>query len=162
MKLVHAAPDTAEPEPAWQDSASCIGPEHDDHRDLWYAPDSDHKGVAHAVSICKQCPVVKECAAAAFASGEKFGIWGGMTARQRKLALRRATKARARAKAAAPETAPVPVKAKRSRKPAECGTRSGYQKHLRDKTEICAPCRQANTDADNRLRRTGTTKELAA
>ncbi|MEU5593061.1 WhiB family transcriptional regulator [Streptomyces sp. NPDC020298] len=43
-----------------------------------------------------------------------------------------------------------------------CGTRPGYQKHLREKTEICAPCRQANTDADNRLRRTGTTKQLAA
>ena len=44
---------------------------------------------------------------------------------------------------------------------AECGTRAGYQKHLREKTEICPPCRQANTDADNRLRRTGTTKVAA-
>lgn len=43
-----------------------------------------------------------------------------------------------------------------------CGTRPGYQKHQREGTEICAPCRQANTDADNRLRRTGTTKQLAA
>lgn len=45
---------------------------------------------------------------------------------------------------------------------AECGTRSGYQRHVRERTEICQPCRQANTDADNRLRRTGTMKELAA
>ncbi len=44
---------------------------------------------------------------------------------------------------------------------ARCGTRPGYQKHLRENTEICAPCRQANTDADNRLRRTGTTKATA-
>jgi hypothetical protein len=39
-----------------------------------------------------------------------------------------------------------------------CGTRPGYQKHLREGTEPCAPCRRANTDADNRLRWTGTTK----
>ena len=48
------------------------------------------------------------------------------------------------------------------RKTAECGTRSGYQKHLRQKTKICGPCRQANTDADNQLRRTGSTKQVAA
>lgn len=43
-----------------------------------------------------------------------------------------------------------------------CGTRSGYQLHRREKTEICAPCRKANADADNRLRRTGTTKARVA
>lgn len=48
------------------------------------------------------------------------------------------------------------------RKPAECGTNSGYAKHQREKTEICGPCRRAHADADARLRRTGTTKELAA
>jgi hypothetical protein len=45
---------------------------------------------------------------------------------------------------------------------AKCGTRAGYQKHLRDHTEICDPCRQANTDADRRLRNTGTTVQQAA
>lgn len=43
-----------------------------------------------------------------------------------------------------------------------CGTRSGYQRHRANGEEACGPCRQANTDADNRLRRTGTTKELAS
>lgn len=42
-----------------------------------------------------------------------------------------------------------------------CGTRNGYRRHLAEQTEICAPCRKANTDADNRLRRTGTTKAAA-
>jgi hypothetical protein len=41
-----------------------------------------------------------------------------------------------------------------------CGTRGGYQKHLREGTEICRHCRRANADADARLRRTGTTKAL--
>lgn len=42
-----------------------------------------------------------------------------------------------------------------------CGTRAGYQRHLRQGTEICEPCRQANNDANNRLLRTGTTKAAA-
>ncbi|NEY33045.1 hypothetical protein GTU99_12730 [Streptomyces sp. PRKS01-65] len=44
---------------------------------------------------------------------------------------------------------------------AHCGTRPGYQRHLRDGETPCEPCRQANTDADNRLRRTGTTRAAA-
>jgi Transcription factor WhiB len=42
-----------------------------------------------------------------------------------------------------------------------CGTRSGYLRH-RARGEDCERCRRANSAADNRLRRTGTTKELAA
>lgn len=44
----------------------------------------------------------------------------------------------------------------------QCGTRSGYQRHLKNGETPCAVCRQANTDADNRLRRSGTSKALAA
>lgn len=39
-----------------------------------------------------------------------------------------------------------------------CGTRPGYQRHLREKTEICAPCRKANSAADRRLQTTGSTR----
>jgi len=42
-----------------------------------------------------------------------------------------------------------------------CGSRPGYQRHLKRGEEPCGPCRQANTDADNRLRRTGTTRAAA-
>lgn len=42
-----------------------------------------------------------------------------------------------------------------------CGTRAGYLRH-RELGEDCERCRQANTDRDNRLRRTGTTKALAS
>jgi hypothetical protein len=47
------------------------------------------------------------------------------------------------------------------RRRAECGTRSGYQRHVKRGEPIDDACRQANTDADNRLRRTGTTKAHA-
>ncbi|MFJ8538118.1 WhiB family transcriptional regulator [Streptomyces sp. NPDC093591] len=42
-----------------------------------------------------------------------------------------------------------------------CGTRQGYQRHKKHKEPACLPCKRANTDADNRLRRTGTTKVAA-
>jgi hypothetical protein len=42
-----------------------------------------------------------------------------------------------------------------------CGSRPGYQRHLNDGEKPCDLCRQANTDADNRLRRTGTTRAAA-
>jgi hypothetical protein len=42
-----------------------------------------------------------------------------------------------------------------------CGTRPGYQRHLRDKTTICAPCRKANSAADRRLQATGSTRVTA-
>lgn len=41
-----------------------------------------------------------------------------------------------------------------------CGTRKGYLRH-RARGEDCETCRKANTAADNRLRRTGTTKAAA-
>jgi len=43
-----------------------------------------------------------------------------------------------------------------------CGTRSGYQWHRRRGEDACQPCKDANTAADNRLRRTGTTLEMAS
>lgn len=42
-----------------------------------------------------------------------------------------------------------------------CGSRPGYQRHLKRGETPCDECRQANADADNRLRRTGTTKVSA-
>ncbi len=33
------------------------------------------------------------------------------------------------------------------RKPAECGTQAGYQRHVRENTPICEPCRTAHTEA---------------
>lgn len=43
----------------------------------------------------------------------------------------------------------------------KCGTVQGYYRHRRLGKETCTACRRANADADNRLRRTGTTKVTA-
>lgn len=42
-----------------------------------------------------------------------------------------------------------------------CGTRTGYRWHRQRGEEACEPCKRANADADNRLRRTGTSKAAA-
>lgn len=38
-----------------------------------------------AIKMCNQCPVQKECAEYAIAAEEIYGLWGGLTPRQRQL-----------------------------------------------------------------------------
>ncbi|MFE3169298.1 WhiB family transcriptional regulator [Streptomyces sp. NPDC059224] len=108
-------------------------------------------GMEQAKRFCAVCPVRRDCLAEALQAEDqsaRYGVFGGFSAAERTDMVRRQRRA-------TPKAAPVP---KQPRQPAKCGTRPGYQKHIRERTEICGPCRQANTDADNRLRRTGTTK----
>lgn len=108
--------------------------------------------VHEAKKICATCPVQAACGQWAIETGERNGVWGGMSQQELRQRRRRFT---SKAKTGTVKAPP------KKREPVKCGTRGGYQKHLREKTEICAPCRQSNTDADNRLRRTGTTKAVA-
>ncbi|OBF81881.1 transcriptional regulator [Mycobacterium sp. 852002-51163_SCH5372311] len=41
-----------------------------------------------AAIICRHCPVMQECGAEALDNRVEFGIWGGMTERQRRALLR--------------------------------------------------------------------------
>jgi len=41
-----------------------------------------------AAVICRHCPVMKECAADALDNQIEFGVWGGMTERQRRALLK--------------------------------------------------------------------------
>jgi hypothetical protein len=57
--------------------------------DLFYAgTDEIARGWQDAVKLCKTCPVRRECAEYAVSADELFGVWGGLTANQRK-AIRR-------------------------------------------------------------------------
>jgi WhiB family transcriptional regulator, redox-sensing transcriptional regulator len=42
-----------------------------------------------AKSVCAACPVRAECAAYALERGERFGIWGGLSERERRAIRRR-------------------------------------------------------------------------
>jgi WhiB family redox-sensing transcriptional regulator len=42
-----------------------------------------------AATICRHCPVMRQCAADALDNQVEYGIWGGMTERQRRILLKR-------------------------------------------------------------------------
>ena len=69
--------------PQWFRWASCIGVD----PELFFSTCGDRTDEAKAV--CAECPVSEECLAFALATREKFGIWGGMSERERRR-LRRA------------------------------------------------------------------------
>jgi WhiB family transcriptional regulator, redox-sensing transcriptional regulator len=41
-----------------------------------------------AAAFCRRCPVIAECAADALDNRVEFGVWGGMTERQRRALLK--------------------------------------------------------------------------
>ncbi|NHN56826.1 WhiB family transcriptional regulator [Calidifontibacter sp. DB0510] len=49
------------------------------------------KGAAQqtAKMVCQRCPVVAECLADALDNRTEYGVWGGMTERERRALLRR-------------------------------------------------------------------------
>jgi WhiB family redox-sensing transcriptional regulator len=49
---------------------------------------------ARAKSICKQCPVLEPCLEFAMETNQKYGIWGGLTAKERASLKRRRARAR--------------------------------------------------------------------
>jgi hypothetical protein len=150
IRTRYDAPETPRP-PDWRALGACR--QHDEP-DLWFASGSSADGI-EARSICGGCPVVQACGQWALDNREPVGVWGGMTEAERRTILRR------RGIRLLDTQEPKPAKPRPKRKspePAVCGTDSGYRKHVREKTKICDPCRQAHAEADALLRRTGTTK----
>ena len=76
---------------AWQQRANCQGLD----PDLFF-PDRG-TSTAEAKKVCADCAVKEDCLEWALDAGEKFGIWGGTSERER----RRLRKARRAAAAAA-------------------------------------------------------------
>jgi WhiB family transcriptional regulator, redox-sensing transcriptional regulator len=69
---------TGELERGWQDYANCLGVD----PDLFFP----ERGAStrEAKEVCRGCVVRQECLEYALANGEKFGIWGGMSERERR------------------------------------------------------------------------------
>ncbi len=55
--------------------------------DLFFPGNDDDHG--EALRICRGCPVQEECLDYALSARERYGIWGGTTARERRRLLRR-------------------------------------------------------------------------
>jgi WhiB family redox-sensing transcriptional regulator len=79
-----------EPEESWQLYANCLGVD----PDLFFP----ERGAStkEAKSVCRACVVREDCLEYALENSEKFGIWGGLSERER----RRLRRARALARAA--------------------------------------------------------------
>lgn len=43
----------------------------------------DHQGMKQAKQVCQMCPVITDCLSHALEHREPWGVWGGMSARQR-------------------------------------------------------------------------------
>jgi WhiB family transcriptional regulator, redox-sensing transcriptional regulator len=79
---------------SWQDYANCLGVD----PDLFFP----ERGAStrEAKEVCRGCVVRGECLEYALENSEKFGIWGGMSERERRR-LRRQRNIARRARAAA-------------------------------------------------------------
>ena len=75
-----------EPELDWKLSGLCRQAD----PDLWY-PDKG-ASVRDAKRVCRDCPVRDECLEWAMDNDERYGVWGGLSERERR-ALRRARQA---------------------------------------------------------------------
>lgn len=73
---------------AWQDLANCLGVD----PDLFFP----ERGAStrEAKEVCRGCVVKGDCLEYALANSEKFGIWGGMSERERRRIRRQRALAR--------------------------------------------------------------------
>src|SRR5712692_1387932 len=62
----------------WQEEANCLGVD----PDLFFP----ERGAStrEAKSVCRSCEVRADCLEYALRNGEKFGIWGGLSERERR------------------------------------------------------------------------------
>jgi WhiB family redox-sensing transcriptional regulator len=74
---------------SWQMFANCLGVD----PDLFFP----ERGAStkEAKSVCQGCVVREDCLEYALANGEKFGIWGGLSERERRRIRRQRALARA-------------------------------------------------------------------
>src|SRR6201995_5607221 len=79
---------------SWQGKANCLGVD----PDLFFP----ERGAStkEAKEVCRGCVVKDECLEYALQNGEKFGIWGGMSERERRRIRRQRAQARREAAAA--------------------------------------------------------------
>ncbi|NDK89602.1 WhiB family transcriptional regulator [Gordonia desulfuricans] len=76
-----AAVSVGEARLSWVSQARCRGENPDD---LFVRGAAQRK----AATICRHCPVQLQCGADALDNRVEFGVWGGMTERQRRALLR--------------------------------------------------------------------------
>ncbi len=106
----------------WTAKAACIGVD----PELFFVDEFDNPSARLdtdlAKAVCGRCEVRPECLQTAIDNGERYGVFGGMTTRERLVATGRR---------------------KRLRLPAVHGTASRARQHRRDGESPCVACRDA-------------------
>ncbi|WP_051055929.1 MULTISPECIES: WhiB family transcriptional regulator [Kitasatospora] len=74
----------------WHTSAACRS----DEAGLFFAPSKEPTAARlsreeHAKRVCARCPVLLDCREHALAQPEPYGVWGGLTAAERRVVLTR-------------------------------------------------------------------------
>ena len=64
---------------SWTDRAACKG-----RTDLFFVNRGDTTQMNRAKAICKKCPVIDQCREYVTYNPERFGIWAGMTEKDRR------------------------------------------------------------------------------
>ena len=78
----------------WRDRAACRG----EDPELFFpigAGDAALSQVEQARGVCQRCPVIEECLRFAISTGQDAGVWGGLTAEERRVLRRRSAPFRA-------------------------------------------------------------------
>jgi WhiB family redox-sensing transcriptional regulator len=120
--------------PDWHDDANCRGLSPDIfYVDQKKSPESAEL-TREALRVCRACDVQVECLTYALNIRELDGVWGGMTAEQRRELLRGTPR-------------PLPS--------IEHGTDGGYHAHLRRGEDACVHCLEAHAalKVDRKARR---------
>lgn len=118
----------------WQDSAACIGAD----TAIFFPESGDPVGPAKA--LCRACPVREQCLADALERGEVHGVWGGLSAKERRKYRRQHGLLRK------PGGQPQPI---------SHGTNGGYHTHRRRGQQPCDACSQAHARLQRAWRREG-------
>jgi hypothetical protein len=138
----------------WQDDAACHGQD----VAVFFPEPFEHRNVGTAKKICAVCPVFEECKAEHI--DEQHGIWFGTTVRERqrlRIQMRRDAGMDPLNAHSLGNTYAVGGKGNttpRVRPPIEHSTARGYRQHIRQKVEVCQPCRDAYNQAE-RFRKRG-------
>lgn len=78
----------------WRDRAACRG----EDPELFFPIGTGHAAlsqVERARGVCQRCLVIEECLRFALSTGQDAGIWGGLTAEERRALRRRSAPFRA-------------------------------------------------------------------
>lgn len=83
LTLVAALADSFDDEP-WKQRAACLGVD----PELFFATRGDIVPIRRARMVCAVCPVRAECLEYALRNEEEFGMWGGLSEKERRPLLR--------------------------------------------------------------------------